>query len=65
MELTDAEREFIEIVRGMDKRADYKIVIEINDGVWDVMMWKIGANRIIRGKGATFSAAWSDTGRVF
>jgi hypothetical protein len=32
--------------------------------VWDVMMWKIGANRIIRGKGATFSAAWSDTGRV-
>jgi len=58
--LTDGERQFIEIVSERQPADDLKITIELADGAWEVSMSVDieGRRRTIRGTGRTFSEAW-------
>jgi hypothetical protein len=59
--LTEAEREFIEIMR--EAPAELKLTIEFLDGAWEVAMSAVigGRRHTSRGTGRTFSDAWGCT----
>jgi hypothetical protein len=58
-DITDQERQFLEILREWDRLAgDYQVVIERRQGAWDATMTELGTQRVARGTGATFDEAW-------
>jgi hypothetical protein len=61
--LSAAEDQLIQILRRMRKgRPNCRILIEINDGVWDVTTSLQTADPVdleVRGTGRTFSQAWN------
>jgi len=57
MDVTVQERQLIEDLRQWGK-VNYRLQIEIVDGVWDVAVRELGTKRAARGTGATFDDAW-------
>lgn len=57
MELSNAERQLIELVRGEDDEGPFTLVISFADGHWVVEVRSPGRHGA-QGDGATFSEAW-------
>ena len=62
MTLTDAERQFIEIMRDHDAREDLSVEVKTASGAWDISMSAVvnGKRLTIRGTGRTFGDAWDN-----
>lgn len=68
LELDDAERQLIEMLREQSSSKDnLRIVIELLDGAWEIEMSALLATKTgtrkhhaARGVGRTFSQAWED-----
>jgi hypothetical protein len=58
MNLTDEERQLIEILRRDFAKRGNQLVIEWREGAWDITLKELGTKRGARGTGATFEAAW-------
>lgn len=58
LELTDAERQLIEILRQWHPRETYRLVLETVNGAWEIEMSEPRAKRGARGVGTTFDQAW-------
>jgi len=63
--LTDAERQFIEIMRERKPTDNLKVTIELVDGAWEVSMSLVieGRLKTIHGTGRTFGEAWESAER--
>ena len=58
MELTEQERQLVEIPREWDHLGNNRLTIE-RHGVWEMALEQQGAKaRVIRGTGPTFDEAW-------
>ena len=58
--LSAEEEELILMLREWeDKTTNYRLHIEMLDGAWDITMGEVDSNRITRGTGNTFEAAWN------
>lgn len=58
MELTEQERQLVEILREWDHLGDHRLTIE-RHGAWDVaLQQQDDPGRVIRGIGPTFAEAW-------
>ena len=53
----EAERQLIELVRGLDERGDFNVVISRKSGRWYVAT-KTPDREGAEGDGATFAEAW-------
>lgn len=64
--LSDAEHEFIDILREQKPSNGLRVVISLVDGAWEVSMSAPvkSKNRTIRGSGKTFSEAWNRAHRT-
>jgi hypothetical protein len=60
MELTDAERQLIALLRG-EKVQNLSVEIRTMDGIWYAKLWDHAAKWARHGQGTSFSRAWSDT----
>ena len=62
MELTDAERQFIEIMRDHDAREDLNVEVKTTSGAWDVSISAVTNRKRLtaRGVGRTFGEAWDN-----
>jgi hypothetical protein len=65
MDITEQERELIEIIRD-NSAADFRLLIEFQDGAWNVEMTVLPNSHkrlkkaMARGVGASFSGAWEN-----
>jgi hypothetical protein len=60
LKVTSSERQLIECLRQWKQgKPNWQILIEINDGVWDVTMKESGTRIAGRGTGGTFADAWN------
>jgi hypothetical protein len=60
MDVTEQERQLIEIIREWDKKANCELQIETVDGIWDIALKELGKDRGARGTGASFNTAWDN-----
>lgn len=60
MELSDQERDFIEMLRTFEVMDPYRVEIAYIDGAWDVTVIDVGENQGARGTGYTFDEAWAN-----
>lgn len=61
IELTDQERQMIEILREWDvSSGNFTLSIERHDGVWDVALNELGTKKGARGAGENFDIAWDN-----
>jgi len=59
MVITKQGQQLINTLREWNRTtANYRLVIEINEGVWDVTLTETGTVRRARGTGITFDEAW-------
>jgi hypothetical protein len=56
-QVTEAERQMIEILREWQNGSNYRLVIEFGGG-WEIDLSEPGTNRAARGVGETFNQAW-------
>jgi hypothetical protein len=60
--LTEQEAQLIEMLREWGGKEDYRMVIEVRDGVWDAAISRAphGRNARVRARGSSFKEAWDN-----
>ena len=61
-ELTEEELQMIEIIREWTGAAEYRLLIEREDGAWNITLSEAPHDQghTARGTGASFNDAWND-----
>ena len=60
MELTEQERQLVEILREWDQLGENRLTIE-RHGVWGLVLERQGTGeKVVRGTGPTFAEAWDE-----
>ena len=65
MDITEQERQMIEMLREWDKSENYQLQIEIVEGAWDIALKEIGTPRGARGTGDSFNSAWDNMAPIW
>jgi hypothetical protein len=62
METTEQEQQMVEVVRERKAHADFRLLVERQDGAWDVTLSIEPHDELntSRGTGATFNDAWGN-----
>ena len=62
METTEQEQQMVEVVREHKAHADFRLLVERQDGAWDVTLSIEPHDELntSRGTGATFNDAWGN-----
>jgi hypothetical protein len=60
MDITQQEQQMLELLREWAGGDQYRLLIERQDGAWDITLSEVGKPHTARGTGATFGEAWDD-----